>query len=270
MLRVFKIFQNLGTTILFLFLECISLFLIIRYNKGQNDIFLHSSNEIVSDVVKQRAKIKQSLDLKNQNDDLLFQNARLIEELINRKGWTEKDSNNIDKKYNVIPANIVNSSIHSLSNYITLDKGRSHGIEKGMGVLGDRGVIAVINQVSNKYSTAISLLNVDLRVSSSIKDKNHTGFLTWSGKDIFHFKLNGIPKHAAIEVGDNVVTSGHSSIFPKGLVIGKIEEYTIIEGGAFYDISLTLNQDLSMVNLVYIIANNDFDEIRSLENLNEN
>ena len=270
MFRFFKIFQNFGTSILFIFLECICLFLIIRYNKGHNEIFLHSSNEITSSIVKQRSRLKQSLDLMNQNDELLNQNAKLIEELVNHRGWTEKDSSINAKKYEIMSATIINSSIHSLSNYITLDRGLNDNMYKGMGVIGDKGIVGVINQVTPKYSTAISMLNVDLRIAAGIRDKDYAGYLAWSGENYFHFNLYGIPKHAEITIGDEVITSGHSSIFPKGLSIGKIEEYSVVEGGAFYDISVDFNQDLTNVSLVYVIINNDFEEIRSLERLNEN
>ncbi len=270
MFRFFKIFQNFGATILFIFLECIAIFLIIRFNKGQSEIFLHSSNEIVADLVRQQSKIKQSLDLKEQNDDLLLQNAQLIEELVNEKIKTTRDSSDIEKKYEVLPAIIINSTIHTLNNYITLDKGVKDGLKKSMGVIGDKGIVGVINQVSNKYSTVISLLNINLRIAASIKAKEHSGYLTWSGGDYLHYKLNGIPKYANIVIGDEVITSGYSSIFPKGIKIGKIETYEVIRGGAFYDITVRSYQDLTQTSLVYVVKNNDFEEINELENLNEN
>lgn len=270
MFRFFKIFQNLGTTILFVFLECIALFLIIRFNKGQSEIFLYSSNEIISDFVKQQSRIKQSLDLKNQNDDLLYQNAQLIEELVNEKVKTSRDTSEVEKKYDVIPATIINSSIHTLNNYMTLDKGRMDGLDKSMGVLGSEGVVGVINQISGKYATVISMLNVNLRVAASIADKEYFGYLSWSGSDYLRFKLNGIPKHANIVIGDEVVTSGHSSIFPKGIKMGRVESYEIKRGGTFYDITVKCYQDLTQTSLVYVIKNNDFEEISELESLNEN
>ena len=270
MLKFLKTFQNLGSTILFLFLECIALFLIIRFNKGQNEIFLHSSNEIVSDLVRQKSKIEQSLDLKSQNDDLLLQNAKLIEELVNEKIRESIDSSTVIKKYEVLTASIINSSIHSLNNYFTLNKGRVDGLDKSMGVIGNKGIVGIINQVSSKYSTAISLLNINLRVSASIKDKDYSGYLTWTGEDYQLYKLNGIPKHADVLIGDEVITSGHSSIFPKGIAIGTIESYEVISGGAFYDITVRAYQDLTNTSLVYVVKNNDFEEIIELESLNEN
>jgi rod shape-determining protein MreC len=92
----------------------------------------------------------------------------------------------------------------------------------------------------------------------------------WSGKDLFQFKLNGIPKHAEIVIGDEVVTSGNSSIFPKGIAMGRVEEYSVVEGGAFYDITVRVDLDLSQISHVYIINNQHYEEIRNLEKLNEN
>ena len=270
MLRFLKIFQNLGVTILFIFLEIISLFLIVRFNKNQNEIFLHSSNEVVSNFIRQQSKLKQSLDLKNQNDDLLSQNAKLIEELVNEKIKTARDSSEVEKKYRVLPATIINSSIHTLNNYITIDKGKKDSLQKSMGIIGEKGPIGVINQVTENYATAVSLLNVNLRISASVEEKNHAGYLSWSGGKYDNFKLYGIPKHATIGIGDIVSTSGHSSIFPKGIRIGTITSYEIIEGGAFYDINVSTLQDLTKSDLVYVIKNRHFEEIKALERLNEN
>ena len=269
MLRFFQIFQNLGTPILFIFLECTCLFLIIRYNKGQREIFLHSSNELVSGIVRHRARIKQSLDLKIHNDELLDQNARLIEELVNSRPRVIVDSA-LQSKYSVIPANVINRSIYSRNNHITLDIGRNDGIDKTMGVLGSNGIVGVIKQVSAHYSTVISLLNVDLRISTAIKDKGYSGYLIWSGNDFFSFKLHGIPKHANIVIGDEIVTSGHSTIFPMGIYIGKVDAYTVVEGGAFYDINARIDQDLTKSDQVYVINNKDFEEIRDVERSYEN
>lgn len=269
MFRFLKNFQNLGSTILFIFLECICLFLIIRFNQGQNAIFLHSSNEIVSDFVQRKSRIKQSLDLKSQNDDLLGQNAKLIEEIVNLNRWIDKDSIEEKTQFEVMSANIVNNNIHTVNNYITLDKGANDGIKKGMGVMADKGLVGVVNQTSAKYATAISMLNVNLRIAASIEGKDYFGYITWTGTDFFLFDLVGIPKHAEIEIGDKVVTSGHSSIFPKGLNIGEVEEYTIDGGGAFYKVSVRVDQDLSKTALVYIVLNHDFEEIQSLESENE-
>ncbi|MEE9373669.1 MAG: rod shape-determining protein MreC [Saprospiraceae bacterium] len=250
-------------------MESISLFLIIRFNQGQNEIFLHSSNQIVSDIVRQQARIKQSLDLKTQNDDLLAQNAKLIEELINEKIKATRDSSDIEKKYEVIPSSIINSTIHTLNNYLTLDKGVKDGITKSMGVIGNVGIVGVINQTSVQYSTVISMLNVNLRIAVAIENKDYYGFLTWSGENYLEFKLQGIPKHANIAIGDEIITSGHSSIFPQGLKMGKIESYKLIPGGAFYDILVRYHLDLTKARLVYIIKNNDFSEISTLEKVNE-
>ena len=242
--------------------------LIINYNKVPNEIFLHSSNQWIAGLVRQKAILDQTLDLKNQNDELLAQNATLIQELVNTGGWTIDDTT-IQNRYEIIPANVINNSFHTRTNYLTIDRGRQDSITKAMGVIGLNGLAGVINQVSDQYATAISLLHIDLRVAAAIKDKKYSGFLVWSGSDLFAFKLNGIPKHANIVIGDEVITSGHSSIFPQGITIGKIEEYTIVEGGAFYDITVRVEQDISKISNVYVVKNNDYREISELEKLNE-
>ena len=71
--------------------------------------------------------------------------------------------------YQHISATIINNSVAKSNNYLTLDKGRLDGIKKGMGVVSNRGVIGIIKETSKHFSTVLSILHSQSKISVSIK-----------------------------------------------------------------------------------------------------
>ena len=81
--------------------------------------------------------------------------------------------------------------------------------------------------------------------------------------------LSDIPYHVDIAAGDSVVTSGYSSIFPEGILVGTISGYSM-EEGSFYIIKVKLSVDFRKLTYVTVIENMLLDEQRELENLDIN
>ena len=134
-----------------------------------------------------------------------------------------------------------------------------------MAVVSSEGVVGVIYGASNKFSTVISLLNTNLSISSKIKKNDYFGSLAWDGNDYRHAILNEIPYHVNIEIGDTVVTSGHSSIFPENVMIGVIEDFTT-KGGNFYEINVRLSTNFKRIRYIEIVSNLSKKEQLDLEN----
>ena len=124
----------------------------------------------------------------------------------------------------------INNSINRRSNYLTLNRGRIHGIKPQMAVIGPAGVVGIVLHVSNHFCTVLSLLNSQIKLSAKIRENNYFGSLTWDGKDPIYATLGEINKHVKIEVGQHVVTSAYSTIFPENINIGLVEEVGFDEG----------------------------------------
>ena len=77
--------------------------------------------------------------------------------------------------------------------------------------------------------------------------------------------LNEIPFHVELSVGDTILTSGFSSIFPEGIEVGTIESFSL-EQGNFYDISVRLFTDFQRLFYVNVIRNYRQEEQLNLEN----
>ncbi|MBA3901309.1 MAG: rod shape-determining protein MreC, partial [Bacteroidetes bacterium] len=64
-----------------------------------------------------------------------------------------------------------------------------------------------------------------------------------------------IPKHAKLNIGDTIVTSGASTIFPDGIMIGTIAEYKLKDGDNFFKIDINISTDFGKLGYVYVIKN---------------
>ncbi len=97
-----------------------------------------------------------------------------------------------------------------------------------------------------------------------MKKTNHLGSLTWDGKDSKFTQLIDIPKIAKVEIGDTIITSGQSSIFPKGVPVGIIEGFKLDQAENYYEINVWLFNDMTSIEHVYIIENVNKEEITNL------
>ena len=81
-------------------------------------------------------------------------------------------------------------------------------------------------------------------------------------------QLIDIPKAAEsyLTIGDTIVTSGRSSIFPKGILVGAIQDFRLDDAENYFTLSVKLFNDMTNLEHVYIIENMDKPEITDLLN----
>lgn len=138
-----------------------------------------------------------------------------------------------------------------------------------MAVISDQGVIGIVEQVSENYATVMSLLHEESSINASIKGSAYFGSLVWNGKKLDRCQLYDIPKTANIQIGDSIVTGGMSSIFPPGILIGQISQFSVPQNSSFYAIEVSLSNEMPNLSQVYIINHRDQTERRTLESLND-
>ncbi|KPK80331.1 MAG: rod shape-determining protein MreC, partial [Bacteroides sp. SM23_62_1] len=102
-----------------------------------------------------------------------------------------------------------------------------------------------------------------------IKKNNYYGSLSWKGTDHYTAELSEIPYHVDVQVGDTIVTSGYSAIFPEGILLGVISSYNIEESN-FYQIEVELSVDYKNLVNVNVIRNLLRDEQTDLEKTETN
>ena len=242
--NVIQLLVRYGAHLLFIVLEVICFNLIINYNKTQREVFLNSSNLYAGKISEQKARLSQFVSLRDVNDSLMFQNANLMEQLITidyKNDRIPAADSLLTEQYKLIPATVCNSTIHLLNNHITLCKGSREGIRKDMGVISShQGVIGVVRNVSENYAHVTSILHSQSKISCAIKSRFGHGTLVWDTGDPLRANLESIPKHEKIMYGDTVITSGYSTIFPRGILVGKVETFSVKPGSNSYDIIVKL------------------------------
>lgn len=272
--NVIQLIARYGAHILFIVLEVICFNIIINYNNTQREVFLNSSNVYAGKIAAQRSKLTDFVSLRHVNDSLMYQNANLIEQLITVEYRNDRipDADSLLKdQFKLIPASICNSSINLFNNHITLCKGYREGIRKDMGVISShQGIIGVVRNVSENFSHVTSILHSQSKISCAIKSRFGHGTLVWNTGDPLRAGLESIPKHEKIMYGDTVITSGYSTIFPRGLLVGKVESFSIKPGSNSYDIIVKLFNNPMNPRYAYVIQNAYADEQAKLEKEVEN
>lgn len=261
--------------VLFLFfgLEFLSLSFIIRYNNFHQVKMLNSSNTIAGKVYERYNVITEYFSLRKTNENLATENANLRKRLqsvllsdVNHKVDLEMGEN----KLTVISAKVINNSVNKQYNYITLNKGSRDGVKPDMGIICNDGIVGVIINVSEHYSTALSLLNGRWSVNAKLQSSNYFGPLRWEGSNPYLVILEEIPYHVKIAEKENVVTSGFSATFPDGIPIGNVIKVEHKDGDSFQKIWVQLSTDFKNLLYVEIIENMSKKERQKLEDLTNN
>ena len=258
---------------LFVILEVASFVLLFRFNNYQQSVYFTSANTVVGAVYEVSGGISSYFHLKSVNEDLLDRNM-LLEEQINNleKALKERqlDSiavNSIRKiDYQLFKARVIKNSLNLADNYITLDKGSSSGIHSEMGVVDGNGIVGIVYETSPSYSVVISVLNSKSNISCKIVGSDYFGYLKWEHGDSRYAYLKDLPRHAEFNLGDTVVTSGFSTVFPEGIMVGTVDDMSDSHDGLSYLLKIKLATDFGKLSDVRVIARNGQQEQKELEN----
>ncbi|HDP55009.1 MAG TPA: rod shape-determining protein MreC [Bacteroidetes bacterium] len=255
--------------LLFIVLELFSLWLLSNHTYYQRSKFESVARSVSGYINSKVDEASSYFNLSETNKVLAQENLELRKQLAVLSSKVELLTEIVgdtitDSVYTYQPARIINNSINKQYNYLTLNKGSNHGVEVEMGVVTNQGVVGIVAGVSPNYSTVISLLNVDLKLSAKLTRTNHYGSLYWEGDDYQEVTLSDIPQHVPLSVGDTVATSGFSSIFPESIPIGVISSYNS-KGSNFHTIKVKLFRDFKQLYNVWIVSNKQKGEQDQLE-----
>ena len=201
----------------------------------------------------------------------------LLEEQINNleKALKERQLDSIavnsirkmpQKDYQLFKARVIKNSLNLADNYITLDKGSSSGIHSEMGVVDGNGIVGIVYETSPSYSVVISVLNSKSNISCKIVGSDYFGYLKWEHGDSRYAYLKDLPRHAEFNLGDTVVTSGFSTVFPEGIMVGTVDDMSDSHDGLSYLLKIKLATDFGKLSDVRVIARNGQQEQKELEN----
>ena len=261
--------------LVFILLEVVSVVLLFQYKSYQGSVWFSSASAVAGKVYELESKMTAYLSMAKENEELTMRNLyqeRQLDQLRRLYAEATKDTTAAELKeleflsqYKLIQAKVVENSIHKLENLITIDKGRKDGVEPDMGVACGNGIVGVVYLVSDHYSVVISALNAaSSRISCAIRGRGYFGYLHWYGGDPSVAYVEDVPRHAKFKLGEWMVTSGFSSIFPSGVQVGKIEQVYNSSDGLSYKLKVRLSTDFGNVRDVVVISDKSIAERAAL------
>lgn len=259
----------------FLLLEVIAGIFIIRNNNYHKSAFLNSTNKVTGAILTTYNNFTEYFALKYNNQQLAEENARLRLQtkeafLMNDMALFIEDDTIYKHQYSYLTAKVIQNSVTKRNNYLTLNKGSLHGIEKDMAVISNNAVVGIVKDVSRNFCSVLSMLHKDTRISAKLKNSGHMGTVLWNGSNYRYGTLVDIPGHVKINPGDSVITSGYSLTFPEGILIGQVVSSKISPNENFYTIKIEFSVDYNKIEWVHVIRNMIKDELDNLVKNREN
>lgn len=255
---------------LFFVLEAVSFVLLFQFNSYQGSVWFSSANAVAGKLYETTSAIESYFQLSKINTELTQRNLYLEQRLC--KLEKEKSDSVADstmenslllkslQPYRLIPAQVVNMKWGRKDNLLTIDKGEADGIKKDMGVVCGTGIVGIVYLTSAHYSIVIPVLNSQSNISCVIQGRGYFGYLHWTGGDISEAYVDDVPRHAHFKLYENVVTSGYSSVFPAGIMVGKILHVYNSADQMSYRLRVKLSTDFGRLRDVCVVDNTALSE----------
>lgn len=263
MYNLFRFLVRYYLFFFFLILEGFCFYLIYQNSKYHQAAFVNMANGANGKLYQTIAGVTDYLYLRQMSDSLVAENAALRARLkestndrtIALQKQTDTIGNKLEQVFTYIPAKVIHNSVNLSANYIFLNRGKNQGITPQMGVISPGGIVGQVVTVTDDYSAVMSLLNKNFKVSAKLRNSNYFGTLSWEGKNTTLAKLKEIPKHVKINVGDTIVTSGYSELFPENVIVGTVKHFNAEPEENFLDIDVVLSTNMNNISYVYVVNN---------------
>ncbi len=254
----------------FVILEAISAVLLFQFNSYQGSVWFSTANVAAGKIYAWNSEIESFFSLTKVNEELTQRNIYLehqvtqlsnsISKLTDDGSFLHSNQLQLLANYKLIPAKVVTNETNKRDNLITIDKGAADGIKKDMGVVSGTGVVGIVYMTSPHYSIVIPVLSSQSNISCTIEKRGYFGYLHWNGGLSSLAYVDDIPRHAKFRRGDNIVTSGYSSIFPEGIMVGKVGYVFNSADGLSYRVQVHLSTDFGRLRDVCVIADESMKE----------
>ena len=215
---------------------------------------ISGNHEFFSDVNSLRA----------ENDKLTQRNSELEQALrelerIRTENETLKEYLDLMERYGefrAIPGYVINRDISNYSRTIVINIGRNEGVEPGMTVIADRGLVGHVMSVTDRTAKVRTIIDTSSSVSSMMSTTKDAFVSRGTLESNNELRATFIPTDANIIQGDSVETSGLGGIYPKGIHIGTVKSVVptrnIVDRYAIIETAVDFNRLFT----VLVITNN--------------
>jgi rod shape-determining protein MreC len=271
--NVFLFIRRHFNFLFFLVLQIISLSFLFRYNKFHEAAFLSVSTEVTGRLDEKYNNIEYYFQLKKTNESLVQENLRLRQQLV--ENFEAPDSNKrlfrdtirVDsvRKWLMMEAKVVNNTIALPANYLTIHRGFRQGVRTNMGVAGPQGIVGSVINVSENFAIVMSVLHPNFAVVAALKKGGENGTVYWDGISPGFISMRNISRSANVVVGDTVITSQVTSLFPAKILVGTVAEIVPDNTSNFYNLKLRPATNFSNIEYAYVLDNLQLEEQKRLE-----
>lgn len=243
---------------LFLALEVVSLTLYFNYSNYHQAAFYRFSAQMTGSVNSLFRNITEYFSLRTTNrlltEEIALLQARMPQAFYKADTSSFFIGDTLYKtEYRYIAAKVVSNSTNKRNNFLMINKGSFHGVQNHMGVIIGNRIVGQVVSVSPHFSWIMSLLHKDSRVSAKFMKNNQLVNIEWTGGSYRYGTVKEIPKHFEIGIGDTIITSGNSEIFPEGILIGTISDFTISEDENFNTANISFSTDFNSLGYVEVV-----------------
>lgn len=272
MRNLIAFFKRFRVFMFFALLQGAALYMYFTYLSFPRSQYLTSASVVNGKILEVKNDVTKHFNLTYNNTKLQQENIALRQRLPQSFMPLQSDLYKIDdtlykQQYEYIAATVINSTFDKRNNYFTLNIGSSQGIQRGMGVFSEKGVVGIVHNVSDHYSVVKSVLTEAINIDVMLESSGAFGLLKWNGKSARIGSVSGISNDMKVKRWTKVVTRGGSGIFPRGLSVGMVSQYTPVEGKPLWDISVLFSEDYRKIQRVYVVKNLLRKEQESLESL---
>jgi len=211
--------------------------------------------------------------LRDENDKLreilaalYYERGKLLQFEREKKRMRKLLNFRTESHYRFLPCEIISMSSNRFHHSVTIDRGSSDGVVKGMPVSGYRGIAGRVTQVFPSSSRVILINNRSLSISCRDRRSRVVGILKWDrGR---YFNLDFVGSEEDVIVGDTLVTSGLGKVFPRGFQVGVVRQVKKGEGRISKDVTVVSMVDPGRLEELFVImSGKEWDYRRITEEL---
>lgn len=267
--QFFRIFLNkFKEYLILIFLLVLSLILItLNDNQKVKNIRVYTLG-IFSGVNTALTNLSRIFEDTEYIESLEKRNAKLMLQVnqLRNYGLENDQLNDIlnfrsDSEYEFITAKIVSRLVSKISGYFIISKGTADGIENGMPVITDQGLVGIVLDASENFASVRTYENSLFSVAVKNQRSNIDGLLNWDGRNLL---IKNVPTTYDIEVGDRIVVSELSSIIPPSIPVGIVVEKETTLSGVLSNLKVKPFVALSDIKNVIVLKISKVNQLDSL------
>jgi len=196
--------------------------------------------------------VRQSRDkILSEVAQLRAENLELKEALVASERFQRFGDFREDHDLPLLPATVSAEDLSPWFKSITIDQGAADGVEPGMPVITDEGVVGVVSGTSPRFSRVLLMIDPQSQIDTYTQRSRARGSAR-GGAD-GSCSLQYVLRESDIREGDDLLTSGLDGIYPKGLRIGKVAKVEKEQYGLFQRVEVEPAVDFYALEEVFVL-----------------